>query len=391
MNNMTGLPRSAREAVESWFRENFVLRGELGAAVSIWRDGSEVMSLVQGFTSRERTTPWTVDTLVPVWSSTKGPAAVACLMALHEAGLPLDAPVAEVWPEFFLGGKDHITFAEVLSHRAGLCVLNERVPIFDFKAVIKAIEHQIPLWSAGATQAYHARTFGFLLDEIVRRITGAETLGHYFDEILGRPLDLDFWIGLPQSEYDRVARLYPGKMNISQGDQGFLKAFHTSGSVTQRTFASPVGLTAVNDFNQSHTWAQGYASMGAVASARGLAQFYAFLANGGRGVANVEVPTWVLNALSNPLSQGDDAVLCVPAAFSAGMMMDPVHTDTGSKLRRMFGTSLSAFGHPGAGGSLAFADPETGISFAYVMNQMEVGVLPSERATGLVDALFNNL
>lgn len=388
---MTGLPRAAQEAVELWFHENFVQRGELGAAVSIWRDGTEVLNLVQGFTTRERTTPWTADTLVPVWSSTKGPAAVACLMALHEAGLPLDAPVAEVWPEFFLGGKDQLTFAELLSHRAGLCALSERVPIFDYMAVIKALEQQIPLWPVGTTQAYHARTFGFLLDEIVRRITGADTLGHYFDELFGRPLGLDFWIGLPEAEHHRVARIYPGKLNISTADQAFLKAFHVQGSVTQRTFASPVGLGAVQDFNQPHTWAQGYASMGGVGSASGIAKFYAVLANGGKNRGEQIIPTWVLGALSTPLSQADDAVLCVPAAFSAGMMKDPVNAETGHKIRRMFGPSFAAFGHPGAGGSLAFADPDSGIAFSYVMNQMEVGVLPSDRATGLVEALFSAL
>ncbi|MDB6139339.1 MAG: CubicO group peptidase beta-lactamase class family [Verrucomicrobiaceae bacterium] len=386
---MTGLPNAAREAVELWFRDNFVQRGELGAAVSIWRQGVEVLSLAQGFTSRERTTPWSAETLVPIWSSTKGPAAVACLMALHEAGLPLEAPVVEVWPEFFLGGKDQLTFAQLLSHCGGLCALSEKVPIFDYMAVIKALEKQTPLWPAGTTQAYHARTFGFLLDEIVRRITGADTLGHYFDELFGRPMGLDFWIGLPEAEHGRVARIYPGKMNISTADQAFLKAYHVAGSVTQRTFASPVGLGAVQDFNQPHTWTQGYASMGGVASASGLAKFYALLAHCGQG--GEVIPEWILQALSTPLSQAEDAVLCVPAAFSAGMMKDPVDRETGAKIRRMFGPSLAAFGHPGAGGSLAFSDPASGIGFAYVMNQMEVGVLPSERATGLVEALFSHL
>ncbi|MDB6073089.1 MAG: beta-lactamase, partial [Verrucomicrobiaceae bacterium] len=196
----------------------------------------------------------------------------------------------------------------------------------------------------------------------------------------------------PEKEHRRVARVYPGKMNISTADQAFLKAFHIPGSVTQRTFSSPVGLNAVGDFNQPHTWAQGYASMGGVASATGLAGFYAVLANGGKYQGEQIVPHWVLNALSDLLSQSEeDAVLCVPAAFSAGMMKDPVDAETGGKTRRMFGTSTAAFGHPGAGGSLAFADPASGIAFAYVMNQMEVGVLPSTRATGLIDALFSRL
>ncbi len=374
--------------VRHWFHENFVMRGELGAAVSIWKDGEEVLSLAEGFTSRERTQPWTLETLVPVWSSTKGPAAVACLMALHEAALPLDAPVAEVWPEFAMAGKEEVTFGQLLAHRAGLCALDERVPIFDYRAVIKALEEQRPAWAPGRTQAYHARTFGFLLDEIVRRITGAETLGNYFHELFGEPMSLDFWIGLPEEQHSRVARLYPGKMNISQADQAFLKAFHTPGSTTQRTFASPVGLNAVQDFNQPHTWTQGYASMGGVGSAQGLAKFYAMLANGGVWQGEQLVPTWVQTALRAPAETMQDAVLCTPACFHAGVMRDPMDTETGQKIRRLFGPSEAAFGHPGAGGSLAFADPDTGISFAYVMNQMEVGVLPSPRATGLVEALF---
>jgi len=386
---MTGLSPRTRDAIEKWFQSNFSLRGDLGAAISVWQDGTEVMHLEQGFTNRERTRPWTAETLVPVWSATKGPAAVACLMALHEAGLPLNAPVVEVWPEFFLSGKEQITFAQVLSHRAGLCALTQRTPIFDYNAVIKALEQQAPRWQPGTQQAYHARTFGFLLDEIVRRITGADTLGHYFDEMFGAPLELDFWMGLPPEHHHRVATLYPGKMNLSAGDQAFMKAFNTAGSVTQETFASPIGLNAVQDFNQPHTWSQGYASMGGVSTARALAKFYSVFANGGKYQSVQIIPTWVQRALTQPLSDSQDAVLCVPTAFSAGMMMDPINPETHQKSRQLFGPSEGAFGHPGAGGSLAFADPETGLSFAYVMNQMEVGVLPSEKALGLVRALYS--
>jgi len=388
---MTGLPPAIRDAVEHCFRENFAVRGELGATVSIWRDGEEVLSLAQGFANREHTKSWTTDTLVPVWSATKGPAAVACLLALHEAGLPLEAPVAQVWPEFARAGKAEVTFDQVLAHRAGLCALDERVPISDYRAVIQALEHQAPLWPPGSTQAYHARTFGFILDEIVRRITSTDSLGLYFDERFGRPLSLDFWIGLPEAQHDRVARLYPGKLNGSNADQAFLKAFQTPGSATQRTFSSPVGLSAVQDFNQPHTWTQGHASMGGVGSARGLAKFYSVLANGGQWQGVQIIPSWIQTALSKAVPSVVDAVLCAPVAFHAGMMRDPVDAGTGAKSRRLFGPSQSAFGHPGAGGSLAFADPEIGIAFAYVMNQMEVGVLPSQRATGLVEALYAGL
>jgi len=377
--------------VTTWFEENFHTRGELGASVSIWQNGVEILNLSQGYMDRSRDRIWNADTLAPVWSATKGPAAVCCLMALHEAHLPLDCPVSEVWPEFVVGGKSSLTFAHLLSHTAGLCALDERVPIFNYEAVIDAIEEQTPLWEPGTKQGYHARTFGFLMDEIVRRITGLESLGEYFRETIGSPLGLDFWIGLPTAQHGRVACIYPGKISIAGGDQPFLKAFSTSGTLTQRTFTSPMGLNAVSDFNQPETWKAGYASMGGVGSARGLGQFYAMLANGGIWQGREIVPASVCAMLSQPLSQEEDSVLCTSIAFSAGVMQDPVNQDPehlSGKLRQHFGPSLQAFGHPGAGGCLAFADPENGLSFAYVMNQMEVGALPGPKAIGLIERLY---
>lgn len=382
---MAHLPLSVKEAITRRFEENFRERGELGASLSIWKDGSEVLSLAHGRANREGTRPWTEDTLVPVWSATKGPAAAACLMALHEAGLPLECPVSDIWPEFVAAGKEDVTFADVLCHRAGLCVLDERAPMTNYDAVITALEHQAPLWPPGTQQAYHARTFGFLLDEIVRRVAGAASIGEYFQEVIGSPLKLDFWIGLPREQWDRVATIYPGKISINARDQAFLKAFNTSGSVTQRAFASPVGLAAVSDLNKPEAWTAGFASMGGVGSASALGRFYSAIACG----TNAAIPPQVASLLSKPLSQAHDAVLCLDAAFSAGLMMDPVDAATGRKTRELFGPSPEASGHPGAGGSLAFADPANGIAFAYVMNQMEVGVLPGEKALGLVEALYS--
>lgn len=382
---MAHLSLAIKEKITRRFEDNFRERGELGASLSIWKDGTEVLSLSHGHANRERTRPWTDDTLVPVWSATKGPAAIACLMALHEAALPLDCTVAELWPEFVSAGKQDVTFGDVLSHRAGLCVLDERAPMINYDAVITALERQTPLWPPGTRQAYHARTFGFLIDEIVRRITGAASLGEYFREIIGAPLALDFWIGLPRAEWDRVATIYPGKISINMRDQAFLKAFNTPGSITQRAFASPVGFGAVGDLNKPEAWSAGFASMGGVATARALGRFYSLLACGG----GATVPPAVLALAQTTLSQDNDAVLCLDTAFSAGLMKDPVNAGTGDKIRALLGPSAQAFGHPGAGGSLAFADPEHRIAFAYMMNQMEVGVLPGEKALGLVEALYD--
>ena len=378
-------------AVTGWFEDNFRQRGELGASVSIWQSGREILHLSSGHADRARARLWTDETLVPVWSATKGPAAVCALMALHEARLPLDCPVGEIWPEFVSAGKAHMTFAHFFSHTAGLCALDERVPIMNYEAVVEALERQQPLWEPGMKQGYHARTFGFLMDEIVRRVTGAESLGEYFREMFGSQLGLDFWIGLPTAQHERVATVYPGKISIADADRPFLKAFSTSGTLTQRTFASPIGLNAVQDFNQPETWQHGYASMGGVGSARGLGQFYAMLALAGQWRGREILPASIVQQLSQTLSEEDDLVLCTPVEFGSGVMKDPMHHDPElppGKLRQHYGPSLSAFGHPGAGGCLAFADPENEIAFAYVMNQMETGALPGPKCTGMIDRLY---
>ena len=376
----------AAARLQEAFERNFRERGELGASVSVFLGDKEVVSLAHGHANRERTRPWLAETPVPVWSATKGPAAVACLCALDEAMLPLDAPVCEVWPDFAKAGKGEVSFLQVLTHTAGLCVLDRVTPIQDYKAVIHAIEDQKPLFVPGTRQAYHARTFGFMLDEIVQRITGADSLGHYFNERLAAPMHLDFWIGLPRELVPHVAVLQPGKMRVGAVQDAFLQAFNTKGSLTQRAFLSPAGLNSVQDLNNPETLVRGYASMGGVGTARALASFYAMLANGGWWRGQKLVSEWILQALQTTYAQQEDAVLCAPVAFSAGLMRDAVD-ETGLKILRMFGSGADAFGHPGAGGSLAFADPGRGLSFAYVMNQMELGALPGPKTLSLVEAL----
>lgn len=388
---MHSISPTATTAITEWFEENFRTRGELGASVSIWQNGVEVLSLAQGYCDRQSTRPWDARTLAPVFSSTKAPAAVCCLMALEEAGLPLDCAVSEVWPEFVGAGKGAMQFAHLLSHTSGLCALDERVPIFNYEAVVEALERQTPLWEPGTRQGYHARTFGFLMDEIVRRITGVDSLGVYFRETFGEPMDLDFWIGLPEEHWGRVSPVYPGKISIANSDQPFLKAYNAGGTLTQRTFTSPFGLNAVSEFNTPALWSPGFASMGGVGSAHGLGKFYAMLAQGGTWNGSRLVSESIVRQLSHTLSEEEDSVLLTPIAFGAGVMKDPLNPDPrydGAKLRQHYGQSMSAFGHPGAGGSLSLADPENGIALAYVMNQMEVGALPGAKVLGMVERLY---
>lgn len=169
----------------------------------------------------------------------------------------------------------------------------------------------------------------------------------------------------------------------------FFAAFGDSASLTRRAFASPAGLHAVADLNQPAAWTAALPAFGGVGSARGMGKFYALLAAGGMWRGRELVPSKVIAQLTTALVNGPDQVLLIPTSFSAGCMMDPVGPD-GSKQRCHFGPSLTAFGHPGAGGSHAFADPEHGLAFAFVMNQMEQGVMPNRKALSLIEAFYES-
>jgi len=375
-------PERLRERLKTLFRENFEKFGELGAAVSIWQDGKPVVDLYGGFCDARREKPWRADTLVLVWSATKGIGSACVLHVLQEHGINIDRRVAEFWPEFAQAGKEKITLSQLLSHQAGLCALDEPVDVLDRCAVIRALEAQNPLWSPGTAQGYHARTFGFLLDELVRRIAG-RTLSQYWRDVFAQPLNLDFWIGLPEEENSRVATVYAAKSGKPPEPKKFYSDLTTPGTLARKTFTSPYGLNSVSGMNTPAVRAQPIVSFGGIGSASALAKFYSMLANGGKLEGQTffleETIAWMTTALAD----GIDRVFQIPTAFSAGFMKDPCNV-----AQRMFGASLKAFGHPGAGGSHAFVDPQNRISFAYVMNQMEQSLLPNEKSLRLVDAIY---
>jgi CubicO group peptidase (beta-lactamase class C family) len=363
------------------FEENFRSRGELGASVSVWWRGEELLSHAAGWQEREQTRPWTTDTLVPVYSATKGPSAATLLLVLHERGLGPATPVREVWPAFPVA---EATFGHLLSHQCGLAALDQRADISNHAEVISAIEAQTPAWPLGSGHGYHPRTFGALLEEPVRRLTGT-TLGTAWREKIAAPLDLDFWIGLPEAQWPRVARLYPGKASKEDLQDGFYREFNTEGTLTRRAFSSPRGLHSVQEMNQSKAWTGGYPAMGGIGTASALAKFY----QAAIGAVDSPLPQVVRTALATRQSDGPDRILIQPTAFSCGCQMDPLDPASGEKLRQLYGPSLTAFGHPGAGGSHAFGDPETAVSFAYTMNQMELSVLPGRKSIDMVAALFS--
>jgi CubicO group peptidase (beta-lactamase class C family) len=364
------------------FAENFERFGELGAAVSVWQKGKSILELRGGFQDAKREQPWTADTIVLFWSATKGLGSACLLHVLQERHIGLERRVAEFWPEFAQAGKDEITLAQLLSHQAGLPALDEPADVLDYSAVIAALEKQAPLWPPGTTHGYHARTFGFLIDELVRRLAG-KTVSEYWRSAFGDPLGLDIWIGLPETEQARVATIYAAKAGGTGTPAEFYRDLVTPGTFVRKAFTSPRGLHSISAMNTKENRVLEIVSFGGIGSASSLAKFYAMLANGGELDGRRYFASKTLAQMTTTLSSGIDRIFQIPTAFSAGFMKDPPET-----ARRIFGPSPLAFGHPGAGGSHAFADPDTGISFAYVMNQMEQSLLPNEKSLRLVDALY---
>ena len=389
------LPAETEARLRAHFEGNFSGRGELGAAVAVWQDGREVLSLAGGRRAKDPADaplPFAADTPVLVWSATKGPASACLLHVLATDGIPLATPVAALWPEFAQNGKETVTLGQLLAHSAGLAALDDptAVDVRDHAAVARALAAQAPNWPPGTAHGYHPRTFGFLLDELVRRLRPGQTLGGYWREHFAGPHGLDFWIGLPPAvdaaAGGRVATIYPaqlpsrlGERPVAQAD--FYRALADAGSLTRRAFNSPSGLHQVSAMNLPENRARELPSFGGIGTAGALAKFYGLLATGVLLPGSGREWPWT------PLTDGPDEILRLPTAFSAGFMVDPCGATDGRKSRELFGPGPRAFGQPGAGGSHAFGDPDRGLGFAYVMNGMESGVLPNERSLGLVRAL----
>ncbi len=378
------------EHIRSCFEANFRERGELGASVSVWHRGEEILSLSDGWRDRQQTVRWTAGTLVLMWSITKGLASACLLHALAADHIPLTKPVADLWPEFAAHGKNQITLAQLLSHQSGLAVMADpEVSILDHAAVAAALAAQPPCWPPGTAHGYGPRTFGFLLDELLRRLRPGQTVSTYWRQIFAEPLGLDLWIGLPDDQAHRVANIYPARTVLGQdGPLGpFYEALADEKSLTRRAFSGPRGLHSVASMNTADGRRTTIPSFSGIGTAHALGKFYALLANGGELDGTRYFPPAVVTEMTATLASGPDRILCLATAFSAGFMKDPLRPD-GRKARQLYGPSLLAFGQPGAGGSHAFADPENHLAFAYLMNQMELGVLPNEKSLSMVSALY---
>ncbi len=367
---------------------------EVGAALSVYRQGECIVNLWGGHADKARTRPWHEDTLVNVYSATKGVVATAIAKLVERGQLDYQDLVSKHWPEFAEQGKHKITIAQLLSHQAGLCGIREKLKVedlYDWQKMTSLLAAQPPLWPPGTAAGYHAVTWGYLAGELIRRVSG-QSVGAFIQSEICVPLNLNFYLGLDDNLLDRCAELI-GPNHIARER---LKAVGEDPRQMSSTIESPEAndteLFKLAQLNptispfkhaSSSAWRQAEipASNGH-SDAHSLARLYGILANG--GVAP-ETKAWKLDR--GVLARATEVAVEGQRDLIMGQV---IHRSQGGFILshdRNYGSSDKAFGHAGAGGSMAFADPERNLGFAYVMNQLQPAGYPA-RYSKILDKIY---
>ena len=383
MTTVDGTVAPGYEPVRDAFARNFDTAGDIGAALAVYRHGTPVVDLWGGTADPATGAPWRRDSLQLIYSATKAATATAAHLLAQRGQLDLDAPVAEYWPEFAAEGKASIPVRWLLSHRAGLPAIDHPVPVADalrWDPMVEALAAQRPAWEPGTAHGYHGRTFGWLVGEVIRRVSGRSP-GRYLADEVAAPLGLDLFVGLPEAERHRVTRMVtdpePSLDDIPLDQvpdefKGLLAALADPGSLMVRAFA----ITEPDlDFDAPATQAAEIPSSNGIATARALARLYAALLGELDGVRLLSPET--VAAATREQAAGPDRVLMVPSRYASGYMLPTEFSPLGGP---------NSFGHPGRGGSLGYADPDTGTAFGYVVNHIRQDPADT-RAANLVAAL----
>jgi len=386
------------------FEESIDSGFELGCAITLEVEGEVVLDLWGGHADLDKTEDWKEDTIVNVFSTTKGMAAM-CLLQLVEKGLiDLDAPVSQYWPEFSTNGKEAIPVRYLLCHKSGLCGVREPLDQGSFtnwELICSELAKQEPFWEPGTAHGYHAITFGHLVGEVVRRVSG-KTIGQYFSDEIAKPLDLDFWIGLPEDKFSRVTDIYPDIPGLLQKilmpilsriprslAPDMVRMFLDMGDPTTpagAAFNNPKMSMETGDMEANTTrWRKAeIPAANGHGTARSIAKLYGALAIGGsRDGVHVLNPETIEMARQTE-SDGKDLVLGqIHTRFGLGFMLGTEDVS--------MGPNKDAMGHGGAGGSLGFADPDNKISLGFIMNQMHPGITAWKTATDVAESVYKTL
>ena len=381
------------EGVRQILEKSLASGADLGAGVSFTLHGETVVDLWGGFLEPDSSDEWQRDTLVNLYSTTKGMVAICAAQLVERGLLDVDAPVAEYWPEFAARGKEQIPVRQLLCHQAGLPAVRQPLEtsvLYDWEAFTSALAAQEPWWEPGTQHGYHAITFGHLVGEVIRRVSG-QTVGHFFRQNVAEPLGIDFHIGLPDKEHARTSRLH-GRLiggdgaksgsSVPEPLKAFMREMADPSTMTGGAFNNPrIPPDAVN----TPEWRRAeIPAANGHGTARALARVYGAMALGGEldGIRILESKS--IERAIETQAEGPDAVLGgMPMRFGLGFMLrSPVMPLSPSK---------RAFGHPGAGGSIGMADPDAGVGFGYTPNKMQMGLVGGAGGFAMLKAFFDAL
>ena len=389
MTNIIGTVAPGWEPVREAFAANLANTEELGAGVSAYHRGVQVVDLWGGWFDTERTVPYAEHSLQLVFSTTKGITAIAIAICVDRGLLSYDAPVSQYWPEFAAHGKGHATVAQLLSHQVGLYTVDGPITLedaLDWNTITARLADTAPRWPIGAAHGYHALTYGWLAGELVRRVDPTHrSLGTFVQEEITQRLGIDLWVGLPAEFVKRVSPILASQPNLDPAVAAMMAQFMGPGTPGGDALSlngafnaeSAAGGLGTSVFNTSRVLAAEIPAANGVSNAPSLAKVYAatmapidgvqLISDAVRNVARVTV---------TPENEPDNCLI-MPTTFGMGFM-------TSGPFSLFAGPG--SYGHPGAGGSVAFAQPERQFSFAYVMNQMANNLAADMRAQALVDA-----
>ena len=349
---------------------------EIGSCFAVYKDGKPLVDLWGGFQDKDKTKPWQKDNLVTVYSTTKGVAAFCIALAMEKGLLKYEEKVSTYWPEFANNGKEDITVGMLMSHQAGICSPETRNvdDYYNQSLMAEKLAGMTPIWEPGTASGYHSMTFGWLTSELILRVTG-KSLGTYFREEVGDQHEIDFFIGLPESEDHRVAELVPFDIVRNENSEQ-QKIELTEAQKSQRNSAGTL------DIHNTKAWRQAeIPSANGQGNAGGLAKFYSLIVPEDNSLKLLQDDT--VNQMTTMQIEGRDLVLAVQVRWGVGFILN--------KHKVIYGPVESAFGHSGYGGSCAFGDPENKIGVSYVMNRMLDNFNADGRSIELINATYNCL
>ncbi|HUO12802.1 MAG TPA: serine hydrolase domain-containing protein [Caulobacteraceae bacterium] len=374
-DNAEGYVHDRFAAVREAFEANLKSGADLGASFCATKDGEVVVDLWGGWADEARTRRWEKDTIVNVYSTTKTMTFLCALLLADRGELDFDAPVARYWPEFAANGKAAIKVSHLMAHSAGLSGWREKITtadLYDWDKVVGLLAAQAPLWEPGTKSGYHAITQGYLVGEVVRRISG-RSLGTFFREEIAGPLDADFWIGLPASEDHRVADLIPPPPGGAIGDMDL-------DEIGKITFNNP-GVDVSETRKRAWRGAE-IPAAGGTGNARSIARIHAILANGGVADGKRFMSEAGCRKALEVQIEGDDLIFKAPAKFGLGFGLPGPMIPTPNPNTLFWG---------GYGGSLIIIDMDARTTFGYAMNKMGSGTLGDARGFAMVMAMWQAL